>query len=216
MSRFSTELLRSFFVINILNTFMDKETIATYDREAQSIAKLHATLTPNRIYELIMQYFIKGGATADIGCGIGRDTQWLNQKGYPSIGVDASPMMLEQAQSLYPMAHYIQDTLPDLKLLGTKKFQNILCSAVLMHLNQNDLERACIRLIELLKDNGRVILSFRGTNEINYREKGKLYEPIELDKLLSFFHKNSCIELLTENEMEISRNLTWHNLVLRK
>lgn len=195
---------------------MDKETIETYNREAQSIAKLHATLTPHRIYELISQYFIKGEATADIGCGIGRDTYWLNQQGYPCIGVDASMMMLEQAQSLYPTVQYIQDTLPCLKLLGTKKFQNILCSAVLMHLNQNDIESACIRLIQLLKNNGRLILSFRGTNEANHREKGKLYEPIEADKLLSFFREHGCSTVLTESEMEISRNLTWHNFIIKK
>lgn len=195
---------------------MDKETIASYNREAHSIAELHTTLTPHRIYELISQYFIKGGTTADIGCGIGRDTYWLNQQGYPCIGVDASPMMLEQALLLYSTGQYIQDTLPDLKLLGEKKFQNILCSAVLMHLNQNDLECACIRLIQLLRNNGRLILSYRGTNEENHREKGKLYEPIEVDKFLNFFSEQGCDILLTESETEISRNLTWHNFVIRK
>ena len=60
---------------------MDKETIDTYNREAESIARLHSTLTPHRIYELIDQYFIKDGTTIDVGCGIGRDTHWLSQQG---------------------------------------------------------------------------------------------------------------------------------------
>ncbi len=102
---------------------MDKETIDTYNREAESIAQLHSTLTPHRIYELIDQYFIKGGITADIGCGIGRDTHWLNQKGFPTIGVDASEEMLKQAQSLYPTDNFIQDYLPTLASLVSHGFK---------------------------------------------------------------------------------------------
>ncbi len=79
---------------------MDKETIEAYNREAEGVAKLHSTLIPHRIYSLIDQYFIKGGSTVDIGCGIGRDTHWLNQNGFPTIGIDASVKMLETARSL--------------------------------------------------------------------------------------------------------------------
>lgn len=60
---------------------MGKETVNSYNRDAEITAQLHSTLTPLRIYELIDQYFIKGGKTADIGCVIGRDTLWLNQYG---------------------------------------------------------------------------------------------------------------------------------------
>jgi trans-aconitate methyltransferase len=57
---------------------MDKETIYIYNKDAESIAQLHSTLIPHRIYDLINQYLIKNTATVDIGCGIGRDTHWLN------------------------------------------------------------------------------------------------------------------------------------------
>lgn len=195
---------------------MDKETINIYDQEAENIAKLHASLTPNRIYELISLYFLKDGYTCDIGCGIGRDVHWLNQQGYPCIGVDGSTMMLEQAQSLYPDWQYINDCLPNLKELGRTKFDNILCSAVLMHLNRVDLKSALSRIIELLNDNGCLILSFRGTHSANHREKGKLYEPIEIDSLKVFFQDTGCTVLLTESEAETSRNLTWNNVAIRK
>ena len=54
---------------------MDIQTIETYDREAERIAQLHSSLTPDRLYTLITAYFTKTGNTLDIGCGIGRDTQ---------------------------------------------------------------------------------------------------------------------------------------------
>jgi len=136
---------------------MDKQTIETYDREAEHIAQLHSSLTPSRLYTLITEYFTKTANTLDIGCGIGRDTQWLNQQGYSALGVDASEGMLKQAQQLYPQVRFIKDTLPDLTHLNGQTFQNILCSAVLMHLNKANLEQACLKLLDLLKAEGHLI-----------------------------------------------------------
>lgn len=195
---------------------MDKETIDIYDQEAENIAKLHSGLTPNRIYELILLYFNKHGSTCDIGCGIGRDIHWLNQQSYPCIGVDGSAMMLEQAKTLYPAWQYINDCLPNLTELGKTRYDNILCSAVLMHLNRVELNSSLSRLIELLNDNGCLILSFRGTHAADNRENGKLYEPIELESLKVYFQERFCTILLIESESEVSRNLTWHNVVVRK
>lgn len=195
---------------------MDKETIETYNCEAERIAQLHSTLIPHRIYELIDQYFIKGGKTADIGCGIGRDTHWLNQQGFPTSGIDASEEMLKQARFLYPTNNFIQDYLPDLNQLSESRFQNILCSAVLMHLSKVDLKIACSRLLQLLNDNGCLVISYRGTNEIGNREKGKLYESININDFLNIFIKNGCEVLVKESETEITRSLTWHNFVIKK
>lgn len=195
---------------------MDKNTLDTYNHEAESVAQLHSTLTPHRIYELIGQFFINGGATIDVGCGIGRDTHWLNQQGFPAIGVDGSEAMLKQANRLYPADSFMQDYLPDLKQLGQSRFQNILCSAVLMHLDQANLKTACHRLLQLLNDNGRLVISFRGTHEANNREKGKLYETIPIADFLSLFTANHCEVLVQESEMELSRNLVWHNFVICK
>ena len=119
---------------------MDKETINIYNQDAESIAQLHSTLIPHRVYELINQYFIKNTATVDIGCGIGRDTQWLNKQGFLTIGVDASAGMLKQARQLYPDLLFNEDCLPELASLSDLHFHNILCSAVLMHLNENTIE----------------------------------------------------------------------------
>ncbi|MEI6334787.1 MAG: class I SAM-dependent methyltransferase [Methylococcaceae bacterium] len=195
---------------------MDKQTIDTYNQEAESIAQLHATLTPHRIYALIDRYFIKHGTTLDVGCGIGRDTHWLTQQGYAATGVDASEHMLQQAQSLYPDEHFFQDALPELNQSGKAQYQNILCSAVLMHLSAVDLKTACLRLLQLLNDPGYLIISFRGTHETGNREKGKLYETINIADFLKLFAENKCTVLIQESETEASRNLTWHNFVIKK
>ncbi len=195
---------------------MDIQTINSYNNEAEKIAKLHSSLTPHRIYELINQYFIKGKSTADIGCGIGRDTNFLNNQGFSVVGVDASEGMLKQAQQLYLDLDFRLDYLPTLANFKNSEFQNILCSAVLMHLDEVAIEAACIRLVELLKTNGCLIISIRSTNEKDKRENGKLFESINVESFKHFFKKNGCEILLYENEVEKDRGLTWHNFVIKK
>jgi hypothetical protein len=85
-----------------------------------------------------------------------------------------------------------------------------------MHLSPTDLITACHRLLQLLDDNGRFIISFRGTQQAGKREKGKLYETIHIANFLSIFTANHCEVLVQESEMELSRNLVWHNFVFAK
>ena len=195
---------------------MDNQTINVYNQEAESIAKLHCTLIPERIYELISNYFTPNAISADIGCGTGRDTAWLNKKGYSIIGIDASKGMLEQAQKNFPDLHFVQDALPELKKLNQHTFNNILCSAVLMHLTHTDVSLACHRLVSLLQPNGFLILSFRDTHKENQRENGKLYEEIDVKNLITLFNSLNCSVELHELEIEAGRHLTWHNFAIKK
>jgi trans-aconitate methyltransferase len=41
-------------------------------------------------------------ATADIGCGPGSVTSYLNDLGSPAFGIDLSPQMVAQARRAYP------------------------------------------------------------------------------------------------------------------
>lgn len=193
---------------------MDKQTIAAYNREAESIAQLHSSLTPQRIYQLIQQYFIKGGKTLDVGCGIGRDTHWLTQQGFPTLGADASVEMLKFAQSFYPTADFLVDYLPDLLELADLRFQNILCSAVLMHLPKTQIPIACKRLFALLETDSRLIISVRGTQAENQRERGKLYSIIEPESLQCLFVELGAEVLFQETTTETARSLSWHNWVI--
>ncbi|NJM12359.1 MAG: class I SAM-dependent methyltransferase [Synechococcaceae cyanobacterium SM1_2_3] len=93
--------------------------------------------------------------------------------------------MLNQAKKFYPNLSFIQDTLPDLSSIKSFSFNNIFCSAILMHLNNELLPVAIINLLRLLKNDGVLIISFRGTEENDNRENGKLYTPIEKKKLLA-------------------------------
>lgn len=195
---------------------MDQRTIHAYDQDAIQIATLHASLIPHRLYALIQTYFIAYGKTLDAGCGIGRDSFFLQQNHFDVIGVDASQGMLEQAKFLYPSVHFFQDDLPSLQTLQDAVFDNVLCSAVLMHLDYVSFWQAMQRLLDLLKPDGVLIITLRGTQQPNQRENGKLYQAVDLIALRQFVAAHGAQVLHDESEIEPQRQLIWHNLVLKK
>lgn len=195
---------------------MDSQTITAYDNSAEQIAALHTTLVPTRIYQLVGQFFIKGGSSADIGCGIGRDSVWLAEHGYAASGIDASDGMLQQARSRYPHIPFIKDSLPLLEHLADCSFANVLCSAVIMHLADDQIASAVVNLVRIAAENGVIVLSFRGTKNEDRRESGKLYTPISAEKLISHFVAAGAVLLHHETDREEGRDFNWNNLVFRK
>lgn len=195
---------------------MDQRTIHAYNQDASQIATLHASLIPHRLYELIQTYFIAQGKTLDAGCGIGRDSFFLQQNNFDVIGVDASQGMLEQAKTLYPSVRFLQDDLPSLQTLPDAAFDNVLCSAVLMHLDSVNFWQAMQRLLDLLKPDGVLIITLRGTQQLDQRENGKLYQAVNLTALRQFVVAQGAQLLHDEPEIEPQRQLIWQNLVVKK
>lgn len=195
---------------------MDKLTIEAYDFDAEKVAKLHESLIPERLYQLALEYFIPGGKTLDIGCGSGRDTGWLARNGFETLGIDASSGMLEQAIKRHPELTFQQIALPDLAGIADGFYSNVLCSAVLMHLEQASLQIAAKNILRVLDESGVLLLSFRGTRESDKRENGKLYETIAKNEAIGLFEREGGELLFCEATLEIGRDHLWHTFVFKK
>jgi hypothetical protein len=53
---------------------MDRATLAAYDHDAAAFAKdWHGQPAPDDLHDVVNRFFIRGGATVDIGCGSGRE-----------------------------------------------------------------------------------------------------------------------------------------------
>lgn len=195
---------------------MDFQTVSAYDNTAAQVAELHATLVPIRIYQLVKQFFARDGSCVDVGCGIGRDSAWLAEQEYAVIGMDPSDGMLKQARNRYPHITFIKGGLPLMEEVADSTFTNVLCSAVIMHLAENQIASAVANLARVTVENGVIVLSFRGTPNENWRENGKLYTPISPEKLIACFIAEGCALLLRETVQENGRDIVWNNLVFRK
>ena len=83
---------------------MDRQTLAAYDLDAAAFAKdWHDQPAPVDLQEIVERFFVRGGNSADIGCGCGREVAWLHANGFSAVGFDASEGLLNEARRRYPV-----------------------------------------------------------------------------------------------------------------
>jgi SAM-dependent methyltransferase len=176
---------------------MDDRTLATYDRQASAFAReWHEQPAPSDMHALIERFF-QPGPTADIGCGSGRDTAWLNENGFSTIGYDASEGLLTEARRLHPDLRFQHAALPALDGIENDSFTNVLCETVIMHLAQAFITPSVRRLVSILRPGGTLYLSWRVTEGDDRRdEHGRLYAAF--DPALVFRGLGSADILLEE------------------
>lgn len=165
---------------------MDEKTIAIYNAQAEAIAARHLAYgdSPSPLWSRLLSYFKAGEATADVGCGSGRDTHWLHQAGFPIVGYDGSEGMLAGARQRYPDGDFRSAFLPNLAEIPSAAYRNVLCSFVLMHLPKAELPIAIHNLARILKPEGRLLVAFRPSKAQSEREAdGRLFTPISLSEM---------------------------------
>ncbi len=195
---------------------MDRATLAAYDHDAAAFAKdWHEQPAPTDLHEVARRFFIKGGATADIGCGSGREVAWLCANGFPACGFDASEGLLAEARARYPALSFARAELPDLRDIAAKAFDNVLCETVIMHLDRAQIAASVRRMLDIAKPGGIFYLSWRVTEGSDRRDKhGRLYAAFDASLVLA--ELSATTMLLDEEVVSASSGKTIHRLVVRK
>jgi SAM-dependent methyltransferase len=164
---------------------MDELTVAAYDVDPKGFADAwHTQSDPAEMHELVRRFFHPGAPTADIGCGAGRDTAWLNENGYPAIGYDPSPGLLLEARRRHPGVDFAHDYLPELSSAGEGTFANVLCETVIMHLPVADIAPSVRRLLRLLRPGGILYLSWRVADTCRRDDRGRLYSAVDVARVV--------------------------------
>jgi SAM-dependent methyltransferase len=173
---------------------VDKKTVETYAQKANEFSQEWLEQpAPSDIYDLVEKYFIKNGKTIDVGCGNGRDTNWLNSNGFPAIGVDVSENLLMEARRLFPLVDFAKGVLPQLEDVQDT-FSNVFCETVIMHLPSTEIGVAVQRIKSLSDKNGVVYLSWRVTEKEDFRDpKGRLYSAFEPKFVLNYFEEDEVL-----------------------
>jgi SAM-dependent methyltransferase len=159
---------------------MDARTLSAYDRSPDTYAaEWDAQPTASDLHALIERFFIPG-PTADVGCGSGRETAWLNENGFQAIGYDPSRGLLAQARHRHPSISFEQAALPELDGIAAESFTNVLCETVIMHLAPGLVARSVRRLLDVLKPDGTLCVSWRVTEGVDQRDAhGRLYAAFD-------------------------------------
>lgn len=162
----------------------DRETIAVYDEHAGEYADDWETQPiDDELHELLLAHLVPG-TLADIGCGSGRDSAWLQGRGWEVTGYDASAGLLAEARARHPEVTFELVELPG--LAGLPEFDNVVCETVVMHLPAAGALAGVRRMGELVRQGGRFYLSWRADKDEDWRDgRGRLYSAISFDEVLA-------------------------------
>lgn len=137
-----------------------------YDRDAARHAGRYSKARFEEVHAGILDFLPPmPGDILDVGAGIGRDAAALAGRGYRVTAVEPSRALRRQGQARYgeETIEWIEDCLPRLGSLRAagRRFDFILCSAVLMHVAPGELAESFTAFADLLRPNGLLALSVR-------------------------------------------------------
>jgi 2-polyprenyl-3-methyl-5-hydroxy-6-metoxy-1,4-benzoquinol methylase len=193
---------------------MDRQTLAAYELDAAAFAKdWHDQPAPVDLQEVVERFFVRGGTSADIGCGCGREVAWLHANGFSAVGFDPSEGLLNEARRRYPSFKFAHAELPELRGVGT--FDNVLCETVIMHLDRKQIAASVRRLLDIVKPSGILYLSWRVTEGADQRDaQGRLYAAFDPAVVLAELKATTV--LLDEEAVSASSGKKVYRLVVKK
>ena len=186
---------------------MDQSTINFYKDNARQVAERYESVVSD-LSKHFSDAFKTGRKVLDIGCGSGRDLSVLYKLGYDIFGVDPTSEFVELAQEIHLELknRIVQGALPDLTVPFDGEFDGVLCSAVLMHIEVEQLPAAAQAIKACLKVGGRLLFSVPSKRldvvSENRDQNGRLFIPNQADRLKSIFEELGFKTISTWNNSD--------------
>lgn len=173
---------------------MDEATQGYYSAFASDVANRYEQ-SGTAVERRLRQAFGDGMRVLDIGAGSGRDMACLQSIGCDVYGLEPSEELRALALELHPglYGRLESGSLPALGAPFGGEFDGVLCSAVLMHLTRAETLDAALAIRNVLKEDGRLLLSVPlerpGLDDANRDQYGRLFTPLEPDYLQLLFER---------------------------
>jgi SAM-dependent methyltransferase len=138
---------------------INEMVLSAYDRIADSYTGAYAEnddMDAKYLDEFISR--IDVGKVLDMGSGTGTNTQYLAQKGFDVIGIDASKNMLTVARTLHPTRRFEEQNILHTSY-ATPEFDGIVLAYVVNHFNHEGLLCLKQEIDHILKDGGLLFIS---------------------------------------------------------
>ncbi|WP_319568532.1 class I SAM-dependent methyltransferase [Cohaesibacter marisflavi] len=155
----------------------------------------------------------------DIGAGSGRDGLHYAEKGYQVTAIEPTDAFrkIAQAKEGAEAIEWLEDTLPELEVLGQRRFDIITLIAVWMHLDVEERERGMVRLNDLLEPGGFLAMTVRHGEP----PEGRLMFEVSDEEVIEAA-RGLGLSLVSHANVESSqplnkaKGITWSRFAFRK
>lgn len=205
---------------------MDTQTINAYEQHGADFAKRYRAITrvSTERYKAAFGYRAR---ILDIGAGSGVDMAHLLESGYDVIGIEPSATLRRETLEHFPQLHArLHDAAMPLSEEHLKKwhrrFEGIMCSAVFMHLNKDEQKRAIHNIYDLLKPEGRLMLTVsatrNGLDDQRRDEFGRYYAELSKERVHSLCESAglSIVEIWNTDDQWQRSDISWSTYLAEK
>jgi SAM-dependent methyltransferase len=137
-----------------------------YAEEAEALVNQYESLTFADVHKKVLHLIpVTASWVLDIGAGTGRDAAGFAAMGHRVVAAEPTEALRSRAAELHPspQIQWLDDGLPDLAQVSTLDvaFDVVMLTAVWMHLDPAQRQRAMPRVASLLRPGGAMIMSLR-------------------------------------------------------
>jgi SAM-dependent methyltransferase len=211
-----------YLLILLRFSLMDHKTIEVYRQNSGFFANKYLNAN-NGITKYFSRSFINHSKILDIGCGVGKELNFLLSKGYDAIGIDPCEKLIEIGAEFYPKikGRVFVDNIPELRSIK-QDFDGIICSSVLMHIPSIQLFDVVLSIKEHLKPNGNFLFSIPNNYPIfDLKESrdasGRLYNGVTKNQLILLCERIGFRVIETWDDESVIDNtvVVWQTVLLK-
>jgi len=138
---------------------------------------------------------LRGARALDVGCGGGRWTRWLAERGAEPVGIDPTAAMLETARRLSPglAFHRMSATTID---LPEASFDLVMAVTVIQHLRPDEQARAAAAMSRVLRSGGHLFVF----DLIDQRDPGRVVFPRPPEAWIELYRQQGLTLLRWEGQ----------------
>lgn len=134
--------------------------------------RFYAYFQHRAVTRMLADQPLAGARALDVGCGSGRWSRWLRDRGAEVTGIDPTTAMLETAGRLSPGVDFRRMSATDLDF-PPDTFDFVLSVTVIQHLHPEEQVKAVASMCRVLKPGGRLFL----LDLIDHNDPGRLVFP---------------------------------------
>jgi len=171
------------------------KTLQYYRNNAGMLVDKYDNANMDKLYSLFDKYIKKDDVVLDIGFGSGRDLNKISKITNNIFGVDACDKFIINSNKDNLKGRIAKSILPDIDTskfqFNVGKFDVIISIAVIMHLTFEEIEQTIQNMKNILKQNGKIIISYSLQREA---VDDRFFENLTREKITKLFNLHRFVE----------------------